>query len=168
MSMDQWLGLIMALAVMAIGLVGSVLPGLPGTPLVLIAAVGHRLYFGTDSVNNLVLILLVLLTLLSLGLDYFASVLGARKLGATWKGIVGAVIGALVGLFFGLPGILLGPFLGATAFELVGGREFAPSARAGVGATLGLVIGAAGKLACCVAMMGLFVANVISRSGTAL
>jgi hypothetical protein len=73
-------------------------------------------------------------------------------------------VGGLIGLFFNLPGILLGPFLGATAFELVGGRNFKESSRAGLGATIGLLAGVLGKLACCMAMMGLFAANVIYRS----
>ncbi|MFO1497805.1 MAG: DUF456 domain-containing protein, partial [Verrucomicrobiota bacterium] len=101
MSADQWIGLTLALLVMGVGLVGCVMPGLPGAPLVLIAAIGHRFWFGSASVSTLVLALLVGLTLLSLLVDYLASVLGARKMGATWRGILGAIIGAMVGLFFG-------------------------------------------------------------------
>jgi hypothetical protein len=67
-------------------------------------------------------------------------------------------------MFFSLPGLILGPFLGATAFELAGGRPWQESGRAGLGATLGLLAGAIGKVACCVAMMGLFGANVVYRT----
>jgi uncharacterized protein YqgC (DUF456 family) len=168
MTVQEWIGLGLALVIMAVGLVGSVLPGLPGTPLVVIAAVAHRLYFGQNSVSNLVLVILVVMMVLSLALDYFAGLLGAKKLGATWRGVLGAALGGLVGIFFGPPGIFLGPFLGAVAFELVGGREFTEATRAGAGAILGLVLGAMGKLACCVAMIGLFVFNVVSRSGSGL
>lgn len=168
MSADQLAGLVLALAVMCIGIIGSVMPGLPGAPLVLIAAIGHRLYFGSASASNLVLGILVLLTLASLTLDYLASVFGAQRMGATWKGIVGAVLGAVVGLFFGPVGIILGPFIGALLFELLGGRDFHDATRAGAGAMLGLLVGVAGKLASCVAMTGLFTVNVISRSGAAL
>jgi hypothetical protein len=86
-------------------------------------------------------------------------------MGATWKGLLGAILGALVGLFLGLPGIILGPFVGAVGFEMLGGRDFPEAARAGAGAIIGVILGAAGKLACCVAMIGLFAANVMSRSG---
>lgn len=164
MSVDQWIGLGVALSVMSVGLLGSILPGLPGAPMVLIAAIGHRLYFGSASASNVVLGLLVAMSLLSLVLDYLASVLGAKKLGATWRGIVGALLGAVVGLFFGPPGIVLGPFLGALAFEMLGGREFSEAARAGMGALIGLVVGTVGKLGCCVAMIALFTFNVLSRS----
>ncbi|MBM3833316.1 MAG: DUF456 domain-containing protein [Verrucomicrobia bacterium] len=166
MSVEQIVGLSLALLVMFIGLAGSLLPGIPSTPLVLAAAVGHRFYFGDASASNLVLVILVALALLSLGLDYLASMVGAKKLGATWRGMVGAVLGALVGLFFSLPGIILGPFLGALLFEMIGGREFEEAARAGVGALIGLLVGAVGKLACCVTMIAVFSYSVATRSGS--
>jgi uncharacterized protein YqgC (DUF456 family) len=103
-------------------------------------------------------------TVVSLVIDYVASVYGAKKLGATWRGATGAIVGGLVGLFFSLPGILLGPFIGAFLFEMAGGREWREASKAGVGATLGLLAGTLGKLACCVAMMVLFTVNVIVRS----
>jgi hypothetical protein len=158
------LGLSLALAVMLVGLVGSVVPGLPGSPLVVLAAILHRLYFGEKSVSNLVLIVLVLLMLASLGLDFLATVVGARKLGATWRGAVGAVVGGMIGLFFGLPGIILGPFLGAVLLELLGRKEFKKALQAGTGAVLGLLLGAVGKFALCVMMILLFAVNVVLRS----
>jgi uncharacterized protein YqgC (DUF456 family) len=158
------IGLILALAAMTFGLIGTFIPGLPSTPLVLLIAVGHRLFFGTASVSNLGIGLLILLTIFSLGLDYLAGLFGARKMGATWRGLMGAALGGLVGIFFGLPGIILGPFLGAVLFELVGGREFEDATRAGVGALVGLIVGAIGKVACCLAMMAFFAFNVIQRS----
>jgi len=164
MSAEQIIGLSLALLLMLCGLAGSILPGVPGTPLVLVAAIGHRLYFGASSANNWVLAALVLLTLLSVLFDYLASMIGAKKLGATWRGMLGAIVGALVGMFFSLPGILLGPFIGALLFEFAGGYEFKPAARAGLGATLGLLAGALGKLAICGVMMALFAGNVIYRS----
>lgn len=149
---------------MLVGLIGSVVPGLPGSPLVLLAAILHRLYFGDKSVSNLVLIVLVLLMLASLGLDFLATVVGARKLGATWRGAVGAVVGGMIGLFFGLPGIILGPFLGAVLLELLGRKEFKKALQAGTGAVLGLLLGAVGKFALCVMMILLFAVNVVLRS----
>ena len=164
-TVEQIIGLALTLIVMAVGLVGSVIPGLPGTPLVLVAAIGHRLYFGqAGSVSNPVLVCLIVFTVFSLVLDYLAGMYGARRMGATWRGILGAGIGGVVGLFFGIPGILLGPFIGATLLELIGGHEFSRAAKAGLGATLGLIAGAIGKGAVCVAMIGLFALNVIWRA----
>lgn len=165
MTFEQSIGLGLTVVLMSVGLLGSVLPALPSTPVVLLAAIGHRLYFGEASASTWVLGVLVLLTLLSLVLDHLASMFGAKRMGSSWRGIVGALVGAIVGLFFSIPGILLGPFVGAVAFEMMGGREFRMATRAGFGAFLGVFLGALGKLICCVVMIGAFVASVVSRSG---
>jgi len=164
MTTEEIIGLSLTLLVMLAGLIGSLLPVLPGTPLVLLAAVGHRLYFGAASVSNTILIILVALTLVSILFDFLAGLLGAKKFGATWCGMTGAVVGGIIGLFFNLPGIILGPFIGATLFEMLGGQEFKKASRAGVGATVGLLLGIVGKFSICVVMMILFATNVILRS----
>ncbi len=138
MTAEQIIGLSLALLVMCFGLAGSVLPGIPSTPLILLAAIGHRLWFGAASVGNWSLAILGALMALSLVMDYLASMAGAKRLGATWRGVLGAIVGGLVGIFFSLPGILLGPFLGALLFEMIGGREWKEAARAGLGAVMGL------------------------------
>lgn len=161
MGMEQMIGLGLALGLMLLGTAGSLLPGIPSTPLVLGAAVLHRLWFGEQGAGWLALAVLVVLTLLSLLLDYLATMYGARKLGATWKGVTGAVLGVMIGVFFGLPGIILGPFLGALVFEWLGGQQLRKAARAGGGAVLGLFAGALGKTACCLAMTGIFFASVV-------
>jgi uncharacterized protein YqgC (DUF456 family) len=164
MTTEQIIGLSLALLVMLIGFIGSIVPGLPGTPLVLAAAIGHRLYFGQHSINTFFLSCLAILTVISLVLDYLAGYYGARRFGATWRGGLGAALGGIVGMFFGIPGILLGPFLGAMLLELIGGHEFEKAAKAGAGATLGLFAGAVGRCAICIMMIGLFTINVIYRS----
>jgi uncharacterized protein YqgC (DUF456 family) len=164
MSTEQVLGLSIAMIVMFIGLAGSILPGIPSTPVVMAAAVGHKLYFGPMGPAWWVLLILGIITSLSLLMDYLTTVYGAKKMGATWRGAAGAVVGALIGIFFSLPGLILGPFLGAMAFEMAGGRDAKESSRAGVGAMIGLLAGAIGKVACCIAMMAVFTVNVIYRS----
>lgn len=164
MSWEQIIGLSLALVVMLIALVGNLVPGIPGTPLALVGAIGHRLYFGDASVNNTVLVVLIILTVTSLVLDYAASIIGAKKFGATWRGAVGAVLGGSIGLFFALPGIILGPFIGATLFEMLGRQEFKKAAKAGAGAVVGLLLGAVGKFALCVIMIALFATNTIYRT----
>jgi uncharacterized protein YqgC (DUF456 family) len=127
-----------------------------GPPLVLVGALAHKLYFGAQSAPIWILVGLVLLAAVSLVLDSVASSVGAKKLGATWRGMVGAVVGGLIGLFFGLPGVILGPFIGAMALEMVSGRRFEHSVRAGAGAVLGLIAGALGKFVLCIVMIGMF------------
>ena len=164
MTTGEIIGLSVTLLVMLVGLAGSVVPILPGPPLVLIAALGHRLWFGAHSASGMVLIFLVVLTAASLALDYFASVYGAKRFGATWRGLLGAFVGGLIGLFFSIPGIIIGPFLGAMAFELMGGYEIDKASRAGLGATLGVFAGVIGKCIVSVVMIVLFTVSVILRS----
>jgi uncharacterized protein YqgC (DUF456 family) len=164
MTAPEMAGYIVAGIVMFIGLIGSVLPGLPGAPLIFLAALGHKLYFKEHSVSYLCLGIILFLALLSLVLDFLASTLGAKKMGASWRGILGAMVGAVIGLFFSLPGIILGPILGAFLFEMAGGREWRESARAGAGAMIGFFIGALGKAVCCVVMIGIFYVSAFWNS----
>ena len=164
MTAAEIIGLSVTLLVMLIGFIGSLFPVLPGPPLILVAAIIHRLVFGEASISNLVLIILIWLTVVALVFDFLASMFGTRKFGATWRGMIGAIIGGVAGLFFGLPGIIIGPFLGAMLFELLGDKEFKEAVHAGLGATVGLLLGIVGKFAIGVGMIIIFATNVIMRS----
>lgn len=155
--------LVTALLVMLVGLLGSVLPGLPGPPLILAAAFLHKLVRADASADWWVVIVLAVLTLMSLGLDFVASSIGAKQMGATWRGAVGAAVGAIFGLLWMPFGLVLGPLLGATAFEMIGGRAWREAGKAGVGAVLGMLAGAIGKVACSIAMIGLFLGNLLLK-----
>ena len=152
---DVLLWVLAAVLVLA-GLLGLILPALPGAPLLfaglLVAAwVEDFSYVGGGTLG-----VLGALALLTYAVDFVASALGAKRFGASNRAIVGAALGALVGIFFGLPGILLGPFVGAVVGELTGQRGPRDAARAGVGATVGLALGAAAKLALAFSMLGIF------------
>src|SRR6185312_1221213 len=164
MTAVEILGLTLTLLVMLTGFIGSIVPLLPGPPLVLIAALLHRLCFGQHSASWLVLFCLTILTTAALLLDHFASVYGAKRFGATWRGLLGAFVGGVIGIFFNIPGIILGPFLGAMLFELMGGYKFDKASRAGLGATLGVFAGIVGKCAVSIVMIVLFTVSVILRS----
>merc|ERR1711991_1010163 len=110
-------------AFMVVGAIGSMVPAIPSTPVVFLAALGHKIYFGEDSISYLILGILGMVTLFSVVMDYIASLVGARKLGATWRSVVGALVGGILGIFLGPWGILIGPFGGALAFEMLGGRQ---------------------------------------------
>jgi len=138
------------------GLVGLLLPVLPGPPLLfaglLVAAWAEDFaYVGAWTLTGL-----AALALLTYGVDFAATALGAKRFGASKRAVIGAALGAVVGLFFGLPGILLGPFIGAVIGELTAQRGLGEASRAGVGATLGLALGVAAKLALAFSMLGLF------------
>ena len=155
---ELWTGYAIVLLIMFIGVMGNLIPGIPGTPLILAGALGHQLYFaGQGGVGWWWVAALAALGLVALGLDYLATLIGAKKLGATWKGMLGALLGIIVGLFVFPPvGLIIGPFIGAMGFEWGFGREARESAKAGVGAVLGMALGVVGKLVCSVVMFALF------------
>ena len=155
---ELWTGYGIVLLVMFVGVMGNVIPGIPGTPLILAGAVGHQLYFaGQGGVGWWWVAALAALGLVALGLDYLATLIGAKKLGATWKGMLGALLGLVAGLFVFPPiGLIVGPFVGAMGFEWAFGRRAPEAAKAGVGAVIGMALGVVGKLVCSVVMFALF------------
>jgi len=152
---DVLLWLLAAVLVVA-GLLGLILPALPGAPLLFAGLLVAAWVEDFSYVAGGTLAVLGALALLTYVVDFVASALGARRFGASNRAVAGAAIGALVGIFFGLPGILLGPFVGAVVGELAGRRGARDAARAGVGATVGLALGVAAKLALAFSMLGIF------------
>jgi uncharacterized protein YqgC (DUF456 family) len=139
------------------GLAGLVLPVLPGAPLlfggiVLAAWAEDFIYIGTGT-----LVAVGALAALAILTDFVAGAVGARRYGASSRAVLGATIGAVVGLFFGLVGVLVGPFVGAVVGELTVHRDLEAAGRAGVGATIGLALGTAAKLALGFGMVGVAV-----------
>jgi uncharacterized protein YqgC (DUF456 family) len=149
------------LVLMAIGLIGTVLPIVPGSTVILAAAMIHRIMLGpTKSIGWSSIALLVALTLVSYALDFLSGCYGARRFGATRWGVAGAVVGAIIGLFFGLPGLIVGPIIGAVAGEIVGGKRLVDAGRAGWGTLLGNLAGMLGKLVIALAMVSWFLVAV--------
>jgi uncharacterized protein YqgC (DUF456 family) len=145
------------LVLMAVGLIGTVLPIFPGTTFILASAIMHRLMLGpAKSLGWSSIALLVLLTLASYAIDFAGSWLGARRFGATRWGAFGAVAGVIVGIFFGLPGLLFGPVVGALAGEIIGGMKLIDAGRASWGALLGNLAAMMGKLLIALAMVSWF------------
>lgn len=140
-----------------VGLAGTILPALPGLPLVFAGMVLGAWAGDFEYIGIPVLVVLGVLTLFSLMIDFWATALGARRVGASGKAVAGAVIGTFAGLFFGIVGLFAGPFLGALAGELLHGREVVKATRVGFGTWLGIVFGTVLKLALAFTMVGLFV-----------
>lgn len=148
-----WLG---AILLIAGGLAGMVLPVLPG-PLLLFAGLWMAAWAeGFAFVGMKTLIALGVMAVLAYLADFAAGAFGARRSGASPRSVWGATLGAVVGIFFGLPGLLLGPFIGAVIGEFSARSNLAAAGRAGWGATIGMALGIAAKLALGIAMVGLF------------
>lgn len=149
---------LLAVALMAVGLAGTIVPMLPGVPLVFAGIVLAAWIDGFARVGPWTLAVLGLLTVLSFVVEYAASALGAKRAGASRPAILGAAIGTFVGLFFGLPGLLLGPFAGAVTGELMARGGPSRAVGVGVGAWIGFVAGSIAKLAIAFTMIGVFIA----------
>jgi hypothetical protein len=147
---------ILAVGLVAVGVVGTVVPGLPGAILVLAGLALAAWIDGFARVGVATLAVLAGLTLAAYALDFVATAVGARRFGTSWWGVLGAVLGTLGGLFFGPVGLVIGPFVGAFLLELLARRDLRQAGRAGLGAWLGLVLGTAGRLGLVAAMIAVF------------
>jgi uncharacterized protein YqgC (DUF456 family) len=148
----------LAVALIAIGLVGVVLPAVPGTILIFAGLLLGAWADGFTRVGAGTLVVLGLLAAASYGIDFAAAALGAKRLGASRRAMAGAALGTLLGLMFGLPGLIVGPFLGALLGELTMNRDLIRASRMGVAAWVGFAIGMAAKVAVAFLMIGIFLA----------
>ena len=150
--------LILALLVMAVGLVGSFLPMIPGVPLVYSGYLIYGLASHWQKYGSTTMIIFGLVTVLVIALDYVAGSVGAKKFGASRVGAWGAIIGAVVGvLTFNLIGLVVGTFGGAVLGELILGRTMGEAFRSGWGAFLGFLTGSLFKVMAATIMFGCFI-----------
>ena len=160
MELFWWL---LTIVLFAVGLIGAIAPVLPGTTIILAAAIIHRLMLGPDkSIGWHTITVLVLLTLASYALDVLAGYWGAKYFGATKWGTFGAILGALIGLFFGIIGLFVGPVIGAIAGEVIAGKRMIDAGRAGWGSLLGNIGAMLAKLMIALAMITIFLISVPS------
>jgi len=140
--------LILAGLCLLVGIIGCIVPGLPGAP---IAYAGLWIAQITERVNFDWKILLVwgIVTVVVSILDYVVPAWGTKRFGGTKYGVWGSTIGVFAGLFFGALGVILGPLVGAILGELIGGKEVSEALKAGWGSFVGLLFGTILKLICC-------------------
>jgi uncharacterized protein YqgC (DUF456 family) len=152
---------LIAAALVVIGLIGTVLPALPGLPLVFAGMLLAAWAGGFEQVGVATVVVLGVLTLVSLAIDFWATAHGAKRVGASRLAIIGAIVGTFAGLMFGPIGIFVGPFAGALVGELLHGRrlgmgQLGQATKVGAGTWLGIVLGVVLKLTLAFAMIGLF------------
>lgn len=150
------------LLIMVVGAFGTLLPVIPGTPLIFLAALGYGFYEHFQKVTPLTLVILFLLMGISITVDYLAGVLGAKKSGASRAGTWGALLGGILGaLFFSIPGLILGPFMGAVAGETMNGKQIQDSLRVGLGTVIGMAGGAFFKFVLAVTMIFVYLIKIV-------
>jgi uncharacterized protein YqgC (DUF456 family) len=153
MTMVLW---VIGVALVVIGLVGTVLPALPGAMLIVAGLVLAAWADSFDKVGVWTLVIIGVIGAASYLVDFAAAALGAKRFGASPRAMVGAGLGTLLGLFLGLPGIILGPFLGAVIGELTVHQDMAKVGKAGLAAWIGFVVGMAVKVGIAFLMIGIF------------
>ena len=140
--------LVLAFFMMLIGLIGCIVPGLPGTP---IAYIGLWIAQATEKIHfswQFLLIWGIVVVIISV-LDYVVPAWGTKHYGGTKWGVWGSTIGVFVGLFFGAMGVILGPLVGAVIGELISGKQLNDALKAGWGSFVGILFGTILKLIAC-------------------
>ena len=151
----------LAVALVVAGIVGTVLPALPGTALVFAGLLMGAWIDGFARVGAVTLTVLGVLTVLAWVVDYVSGVLGAKKAGASRQAIIGGAIGTVLGVFTGLWGLLFMPLVGAAVGEYLAIRDFARASHVGLWTWIGMMLGAVVKIAITFAMIGVFVAALV-------
>jgi len=155
---------IITLVVMIVGLAGVFLPVLPGVPIIFGAAFLYALITGFSTISGQTLIVFAILTIVSLGLDWAASIIGIKKMGGSYAGMIGAFMGMIVGLLLpgvGIIGFIIGAFIGAYAMEFLVNKNSRVALRAGLGSFLGFLVGGLMKFVIGVIIIGVFIWQVL-------
>lgn len=157
----QWIAFFIALAVMLVGIAGTLIPALPGLPLIFLAMLVYGVVEGFQAMTPGFLMVALAVVVATQVAEHYARAWGARRFGSGRAGAWGAVIGSLVGLFFMPLGLVLGPFLGAALFELAAGRSGREALRAGVGGLVGVLGSVVVNLVVALGLTGAFVFKVL-------
>jgi len=152
---------VLAVALIVIGVVGTVLPALPGAILVFAGIALAAWIDDFSRISGWTLALLGVMTALAWATDFAAAAMGARKVGASRYAIVGAALGTIAGVFTGFVGLLFMPLVGAAIGEFIAQRDVARAGKVGVATWVGLLVGTALKVAIVFAMVGVFVAALL-------
>jgi uncharacterized protein YqgC (DUF456 family) len=162
MTPQEYTALGVSALIFMIGLIGSLLPVVPGSLIVWLGILLHKLWLGDASVSWNIVLITAILTIVGQLADVVMGAWGARRFGASWKGALGAFIGAFVGLFLPPPllWLIVGPIVGAIAGELFAGRSFRDGGKAGFGTVVGGLLAFAIKFGLSVCAIGMFLVSL--------
>jgi uncharacterized protein YqgC (DUF456 family) len=153
--------LILGIILMIIGIIGCLVPVLPGPPLSFLGLILLQVSkFGDFSSTTL--IVLAAITIVVTILDYIVPIWGTKKFGGSKYGTRGATVGLIIGLFLGPVGIIVGPLLGAIVGEMIFKDDMGYAVKAGFGSLLGFLTGIGLKLAASFIMTFYFVKELIA------
>ncbi|MEN6461686.1 MAG: DUF456 domain-containing protein [Syntrophomonas sp.] len=146
--------IIIVIVLLLAGISGTVIPFIPGVPLVFIGIAAYGWYEGFHLITPKYLAIIASLTVLSMIMDYISTVMGAKIFGSSKNGTWGAILGTFLGLFFFPPlGIFIGPVAGAVVGEIMAGNEVNKAFKVGLGTVVGLFSGMIFNLCLALAMI---------------
>jgi len=149
-----WIGVV---ALIVAGLLGAVVPALPGAVFVFAGIALGAWIDDFTRVSGTIVIVAGVMMVLAWIVDYLSAVLGARRVGASRQAVIGALLGTIAGIFTGLVGILFLPLVGAALGEYMAVRDMPRAGSVGIATWIGMLVGTAVKLALGFIMVGLFV-----------
>jgi uncharacterized protein len=152
---------ILSAALILAGLVGTVLPVLPGTIFVLGGIVLGAWIDDFSRVSMTTVVVVSVLALLAWGFEYVAGLMGAQKAGASKQALLGAAVGTVLGLFMGLVGVLFMPLVGATVGEYLAQKDQKRAVKVGIATWVGIMVGLIAKVVLAFIMVGIFVAALL-------
>jgi uncharacterized protein YqgC (DUF456 family) len=152
---------IAAVALIVIGVAGTILPAIPGVTLVFLGMLLAAWIEDFARIPVWLVVVFGVLTAIAWAVDYFAAVAGAKRAGASKLAVVGAMIGTVAGIFTGLIGLLFMPLVGAAVGEFIAQRDLRRAGTVGIATWLGLLVGTAIKVAIVFAMIGAFVVALL-------
>ncbi len=148
--------IVVAVLLVVVGIAGTILPMLPGVPLVFAGLLLAAWNGGFDQVGIVTMVIIGAIAALAWAVDFFASVVTAKKAGASKYALWGAGIGALVGIMGGIPGLIIGPAIGAIIGELITHKDTTKATTVGIAAGLGFVLALAIKIVLVLTMLAVF------------
>ncbi|MGB4811721.1 MAG: DUF456 domain-containing protein [Methylophilaceae bacterium] len=151
----DWI-MLLAMLLVTLGVAGTLLPVMPGVPMVFAGLLMIAWQDNFSKVSVLTMVVIGVIALIAWAVDFAASFMTAKKVGASKQALWGTAIGGLVGLFFGLPGIIFGPAIGAAAGELLAHQNTGRATTVGIAAGLGFVLAMVVKLMLTLLMLGIF------------
>ncbi|HSI25191.1 MAG TPA: DUF456 domain-containing protein [Methylotenera sp.] len=148
--------IIVAVLLVVVGIAGTVLPMLPGVPLVFAGLLLAAWHSGFNQVGIITMVIIGAIAAMAWAVDFFASVVTAKKAGASKYALWGAAIGAVVGIIGGIPGLIIGPAIGAIIGELITHKDTTKATTVGIAAGLGFVLALAIKIVLVLTMLAVF------------
>ena len=152
---------VLCVALIVLGLAGTVMPVLPGTLLVWAGIVLGAWIDDFARVSVTTVVVISVLAVVAWALDYAAGLLGAQKAGASKQALLGAAVGTVVGLFMGLVGVLFMPLVGAAVGEYLARKDEARAVKVGLATWVGIMLGLLAKVVLAFIMVGVFAAALL-------